>query len=405
MGIFSSEREMQAWLSKQLKASEGLNQLIANIKEIEDLLSSDYVERRILDSYHECISALDLTHIFSENENISLKSGEILSPDFLLYSLEAQRMVIVELKNLKGPSREAGTELSAYSAELKSYIPFIAEGDIIHVIISSEWTTLLKHYAINEILWGQKNLLCLQPINFKGSIKLQILSPSELNQQGIPKKLSYKQIGGYQICLYDPLAYSNSQTDFSPLIHQMKTAIEAIASYASARRSHGFAMLWKDVGNKLAPYSIAIMNVAPFQSIERFFHEEGFKPNEITERFIKIIAEFYPMGHSATLDAASRIGKEYLSPICSPRQEGYFTWDLHLTEMKNRAMPISFRGWGIFNDLISNLVKEEYKKGNSEARYDDPKIGLTAIDKLIDPNYQFIELSNYFWSPENGSIT
>ncbi len=396
--IFETENKMQEWLSKELNQNDCFRDLISNAEKVEDSSSTSLVKNRILNSYKHCLESFGLITIIAENENISLKEGDTLKPDFLLYAPETESIVVVELKNLVSPSRQAGTEVSAYASEIKSYIPFISDGDIINVIVSSVWTALLRHYIFHEIFWLNRNIICLEPIEIDGEIKLQIKPASFLIDNNISLKLSHQHLGGYQICLYDYNLYKDrtNRTRLDSFVEQMKTAIAAMSSKGNSQKNHGFAFLWKDNWEvSLAPYSITVLNFAPFKSLERFFHDDDFKPNEITEKFIDIITDYGPEGHGNSLDEIYNNGEKFLGNFCEPRREGFTTWDNLKTVMISRGSLMSFHSWGIFSELFSDKLYKEYSKGNNQISFIDPNLGLQLIDELIDPKYEFIDLSNY----------
>jgi hypothetical protein len=392
--IFETEEKMQEWLSSNLKIVDCFRDLIINEDDFGDLETTSLVETKILKSYQHCLSSLGLVSIISENENISLKEGDSLKPDLLLYAPETESIVIVELKNLASPSRQVGTEISAYASEIKSYIPFISEGDIINVIFSSVWTTLIKHYVFHEIFWLQRNIICLEPCEFEGKIGLRIVDISTLIDNEVSLKLSSQHLGGYQICMYD---YSSKDKDrLDPFLEQMKTAMAAITSKGNSQKNHGFAFLWKDHWDlSIAPYSITILNFAPFNSLERLLHNEDFEPNEITERFFNIVKEYSPEGHGKSLDEISASADKFLNAFCRPRTEGFTTWDSLKGSMINSSTLISFNSWGIFDELFSEKLYIEYKKGNTNISSTDPQLGLQLINELVDPNYEFYNLTYY----------
>jgi hypothetical protein len=392
--IFEKEEKMQEWLSTTLKIDNCFRDLIINEDDFKELETTSLVETKILKSYQHCLSSLGLVSIISENENISLKEGDSLKPDLLLYAPETESIVIVELKNLATPSRQVGTEVSAYASEIKSYIPFISEGDIINVIISSVWTTLIKHYVFHEIFWLQRNIICLEPYVFDGKICLKIVDIASLIDNEVTLKLSSQHLGGYQICMYD---YSSKDRDrLDPFLEQMKTAMTAITSKGNSQKNHGFAFLWKDHWeSSIAPYSITILNFAPFNSLERLLHNEDFKPNEMVERFFNIVKKYAPEGHGKSLDEISASGEKFLNDFCSPTTEGFTTWDSLKDSMINRSTLISFNSWGIFDELFSEKLYTEYKKGNTTINATDPHLGLQLIDELVDPNYEFYNLAYY----------
>lgn len=389
--LFASEDAMQKWLSGKLKSTKSLADIVIGIDEFTEQKFTNFVDIKLHKTFIHCLQSFYITEIISENENISLKEGDILKPDFLLYAPETESIVILELKNLASPSRQAGTEVSAYASEIKSYIPFISDGDLINVIISPIWTTLLKHYILHELFWLQRNIICLEPIKVGADIFLKILNIKDLIDNQISLRLSEKHLGGYQLCLYD---YSKS--NFESHIEQMKSALSIMATKGNSQKNHGFAFLWKDNWDlSRAPYSITILNFAPFHSLERFFHDENFVVNKITERLITIIKEFSPEGHGQSLDQITDAGIFFLESFSSPRVEGFTTWKSLKEIMVSRATFISFKAWGVFEELLGEKIKREYENENLNISYDDPKLGLELINDIVDDKYDFYDLSYY----------
>lgn len=174
--------------------------------------------------------------------------------------------------------------------------------------------------------------------------------------------ISPHHLGGYQLCLYDHELYgSNDRDRLDPHIDQLKTATAVMALKGASQKSHGFAFLWKDHNHgNYAPYSITILNLAPFQSLERFFHSYREAETEIpktTKRFIELAKEYSIEGHSGSLDQITDFGTKFLENICSPQAEAYFTWDclkdFMLENSDYGSGLVEFHSWGIFSELLS----------------------------------------------------
>ncbi len=399
--MFKAESEMQDWLKAELNNVDGLIDLIVNKDEFENIEASSFEERKIKESFEYCLESLITNVMISENENISLKEGDVLKPDFLLYSSESESLVIVELKCQPNATREAGTEFGAYANEIKSYIPFVSDGDVVNVIISTNWPVLLRHYIYHEIFWQQRNLICLEPVKFEDeNKKLKILSINAIIEGKISLKLSDRHLGGYHICLYDHKLYETNP-DYSRLdqrVEQMKTAVQGMVTRGNGLKCHGFAFLWTDDLASLAPYVITVANIAPFQSLERLFHDDEFLPNKITERLVKnVIIECDPSGHGISLSAIVDKGISFLKNFCSPTPESFNTWNILRPQMlAPRTKLISFVSWGIFGELFSDKILNEYLKGNITINATDPNLGIEVINEVIDPNYDFIDLNSLY---------
>lgn len=405
--IFNNETEMQKWLEETLKNYFGLYELISNGEELETFSPKNLEEKKIYSSFKNCLEALHLTPILSANQNISLSGNEILKPDLVLYSSEAQGIVIVELKNSVNASRQAGTEIGAYAAELKNHLLFLSDGDIFNIIISSEWKTLLKYHVLHEIFWKNRNILCLQPIKKEnGDILLEILPIKELLNTKLTYQIPEEYLYGYQICLYDDELYKQNNFKermeyFDSRINQMKATLSVMAVEGERQASHGFAFLWKDKGLvpngfSLCPYNITLINIAPFESIERFFQTitDISELSEMQRTWVNLVIEQNPTGHGHTLNSIANVGKEFLSSFCKPYSEGYYSWQEHKIDMLNNCSDlIAFSSWGIFQSIFNEKLLAEYINGNLDIPIDSPSLGFEAIQEVIDENYQYISLA------------
>lgn len=276
MKLFEDEGSMQRWLSNKFADGKSLSDFIVNYEHFgkaEDSKNQSFSVQKVMDSFGFCLSSFDNNEVIVENENISLSEGDILMPDFLLYAPVTQSVIIIELKNIKGPTRQVGTEIGAYAAEVKTHLPFMADGDIINVIISSEWPTLLRHYVFNDIVWLQRKIICLKPVSNVDGISLEILPPDLIADSSPEIKISAQQLGGYHLCLYDDkLHCGGDYYRMEENENQMRSALAAMGAKGNSLRTHGFAFLWRHVFEVgLAPYNITIVNLSAFQSLPRLF--------------------------------------------------------------------------------------------------------------------------------------
>jgi hypothetical protein len=118
------------------------------------------------------------------------------------------------------------------------------------------------------------------------------------------------------------------------------------------------------------------------------------------KRFIKLVQEQDPTGHGDSLSKITSSGSEFLSGFCSPRMEGFHNWDVLKDIMLSRAELIAFQGWGLFGDLFNERLIKEYASGNIEIPVTSPEIGLSVVEDLIDPSYQFIQLHHLDFDEE-----
>jgi hypothetical protein len=399
MMFFQSESEMQKWISDELKKLEGLGDLIVDSSKMDDFIASSSGEKIILRSYNITLRSLWLNEPITENENISISSGERLRPDFLLYAPETESVVVLELKNIAGPTREAGTELGAYTGEVRTVLPFISSADIVHVIISNEWPVLLRHYIFHEIFWYKRNVLCLKPTqNNQGKMRLSVVPPSEIllnDNTSTTTTISERHLGGYQICLYDVnlMADSNHHTRLDQHVEQMRSALYVMAAEGNSQNGHGFAFLWRDLWTQsLAPYSITVLNFCPFQTVERFLHLDLDSTPQLVERLYKLVQNFNPEGHGNALSEITHRCEVTLEHFCRPKCEGFSHWGALKKVMVPRADFIAFCSWGLFADAFTREITERYRKGDLSIRYDCPDLGMEIVEKIVDEKYPFIDL-------------
>lgn len=407
MSLFNSEREMQEWLEKNLENSEGLRDLIYGVEEIENYTPRNDVEKKIKESYLLCIPPLSLLDVLSTDENISVSKPDILKPDIVAYAIEKESIVLIELKNLSGTTREAGTELSAYAAELKGYLSHLSDGDIINVIISVEWPTLLKHYIFNTIIWQNKSMICLEPCIIDGEKRLKPFSIEKLLQAEIPIKFGEEHLGGCQICLYDNSQYQNPRPETK--LHSQLLVIQAsmarMAAEGEKSNSHGFAILSREnYGFELAPYMITLVTASPFASIERYFHQKEIKSKDdlpfIGKKIHDIYTYYEPIGFGSSTSKIYSAAKDYLKKVCRPTIENPNNWSYLKKEVyDNRIEPIYFESWGVFKEKAMELLSENYDDSAHELTLNSIELGYEIIDELIDEDYEFIHFppSNKFY--------
>lgn len=384
---FINELAMQLWLENELSNVDGIADLISNIDDLENFIPINKYEKIVKNSFDHCIKHLYITTILSADKNISIDQTESLRPDLILYGEEYESLIIVELKNISQPTRQAGTELSAYSCELRSYMPFLSEADLVHIIIAVDYPTLLRHYIFHDIYWSGKKILCLMPWqNIDGTLSLSIVNIREL--LNINLTLPYSNIVGYQLCLYDNSLYTNDPKPylFDHYVGQMQIAMAAMAQEGERLNSHGFAFLWKDKfcypnGNILAPYSISIFNLAPFKSIS---HQNFLQQTDFLKKIEKVIVDSDPSGHSDTISLITNRAISFLNNFSNPLPEGFLDYEYLAPMMLSRAEPIiSFVSWGVFGEIYYEMMENAIKSGIA-VTHNDPKVGLQVVNSVLN---------------------
>jgi len=391
---FKSEKEMQAWLSDLFKKGHFLAEIVLNYEDFRKNKHHDnYPEssyQKIIQSFQHCLNSFENHEVLSEDVNISLNPGDILRPDFLLYSPGSESILIVELKNIKGPTRQVATEIGAYAAEIRSYLPFLADGDLVNVIISCEWPSLLYHFVYYEIVWLNKGIICLEPIQNGDEMGLKIVDPLIIFKEQMIPLISAKQLGGYQICLYDDQILGGG--DYMRLEEyedSMRVALNAMSAKGNSLKANGFAFLWRhcfDVG--LAPYNITVINFASFQTPSLTTRNPLIQKSDFGKRLKKVVRDYDPEGHSRTLDVIADYGEIFLKEFCSPKVEGYSNWETLKPRIFTNTDALAFIGWGIFQDRLFDRLRLMPKHDEADFRFEstDPLFAIEMLNEIIKEN-------------------
>ncbi len=250
------------------------------------------------------------------------------------------------------------------------------------------------------LMWHRRSIICLRPVVEGDAARLEILLPHELTADLAGHLISEQHVAGYQICLYDDELYSelHDRSRLDSCIDQFRAAMSTLATSGNRLCSNGFAFLWKDRWSEsLAPYSITVLHLAPFSSLERFLHTEKDLP-PVVQRLIQLVASEDPSGTGDSLWKVAASGMRLLESVCSPRCEGYSDWRSHRSILDQRADNIAFVGWGIFGDALCEQLLFEYQSGNTNVSATDPALGMSVVERLVTRDYNYIDIGLLdFW--------
>jgi len=389
MAIFENEPAMQKWLKGMFDQGEQLGDLVLVSDEVHNGKFSSEDQRAIQASFQYILEFAYCTEVMAADANISATKSEVLRPDFVLYAPEAQGIMVVELKNFSAATRETGTEIGAYAGEIRSQLPFIADADVMSVIISPEWPTLLRHYVVQEIYWRRRKVLCLQPVEVDGEVRLETVDIEFLAAGNISLKAAAHYLGGYHICLYDDelQAGSEDRERLTPYEEQMRTALRVLATEGEAHGLTGFAFLWKDKWEQsLAPYMITLVNFAPFQQLDQILRRKnGWETaTDFQRTMMEINAEFDPQGHTGALMAQTRAIDSILERFCRPMPEGFNSWvDLRRQMWPRVERMVAFETWGAFTPRYLDMLRGAYKVGNG-FEYSHGELGWDFVESIVD---------------------
>lgn len=386
---------MQQWFSEQFAMGKSLADFVTNFENFEQPFAKmqSFSNRKVIDSFRFCLSSFDNNEVIVENRDISLSDQDILKPDFLVYAPATQSVIIIELKNIKGPTRQVGTEIGAYAAEVKTHLPFLADGDVINVVIASHWPALLRHYVFNDIVWMDRKLICLQPVNTQEGIQLEIIPPSLIADTSPGIKFNAQELGGYHLCLYDDRLYGGGDYyGMEDNENQMRCALAAMAAKGNSLKTHGFAFLWRhafEVG--LAPYVITLVNLSAFQALPRLLLNPEIVLNDITKRLLRILMDHDPDGHGHLLDSICDAGIRYLEGFSKPSPENYTDWNVLKPRIFENTDAIAFVSWGIFEELFFERLHREYQDGEFDYSHDDPLVAIAMLNEIIGGERLYVD--------------
>ncbi|MBF0185912.1 MAG: hypothetical protein HQM06_16200 [Magnetococcales bacterium] len=376
----------------KIEGKEEIYQLFDGITQ-DNVIQSfpiDYLARkRFVLSAKMILDSLNGCQTISSDRNVSIEMGEVLRPDLVLMTLGAGKFILIELKTSAKTEREALTELLGYEQEIRNQFPFLATTDILHVVVSTEFSHLLDHSISSLVMWEEKPFLCLKVIESSDDVcglKVHIPSAwSPIGQAGIPKS----SITTMTLCLY-PKKNIFDASEAQELGKRLHIAMDLIVREGERRNSHGFAFLWEDgwqTGGESWNFTIGVIN--PF----------SFLKNNINGGFFRAqngpIKRFFDK-HELDLDSCEPSSfyeilepvRKFLSDYCWPCMEGIQTWESEPSTLKYRAKFILSDFWGIFGeyarDFCMNRIIRSFYNFESDVNlyWKEPIMGLSMLRVL-----------------------
>lgn len=385
---FSSEAELQEWMRTALADPCLFSEKLIDGRILSHRGTSSPSYKTVHDSYRRARYLLEGMEVVTDNQNISLDKSTRLRPDFLMWSQITNAYAIVELKNAPKPEREAGTELSAYHAELRSALPFIPEGDIVNVIVALHWSDILRRHVWHAIGAQSRCILCLQPVELVSggvkTIKLRIIPPEELLKGINERLLSSLRMVGYSLFHERRSMYAQNPPRCEDDIHPLYAAVSAIANRGTELKSHGFAFIWHD---SLLPYShvISFMCTESTPSAVAFARRlrNSSKVNFLSHIMSQVKqSDDDPIIGATAQDLANRLS-EFTGAQYNIDLETTQDWLLLGMRMTQQGCtPLSFKGWGVFGAAFEDELARQYRTQDYFPPPDCPIIGMRVVDQL-----------------------
>lgn len=404
---FEDEAQLQSLMVRAIKADD-LGRLIENTLGVDDRSSAEQFPQFSIDhlSRLACLTAgrrvfkaFEYLEVLTTDQNVSLTTNEVMRPDIVCINSEQQSIVMFELKVSAATGRQAFTELIAYEQELKNALPFLAEYDVCHVLVSPEWSTLMDHSVASSVTWSGRQVLCLEARLDAGELTLKTRIPEAWKITGAAH---FPELGlpCVTVCLYDLDARtrpaSEEGTPERELDTRIWTAMSIIAREGDRIGGHGFALLWEDTSSiSLTSYNITICGVSPFE----FYKTSRLRGTILADdgRLVAALDRFIqdndPDGISEALLHTAQSANDLLNEVSNPTLEGWSNWAADRLSLSKRARPLLCEFWGALGDYarayILNPAVRTHRRNllsNGIGDWRDPRVGLPLIQSFTKPD-------------------
>lgn len=407
---FGREQLVQDWLESVI-AEDRLSDVIVGADKIRKSLAwsespefkppfpIDYLTRlgnlRAAEHVLGELHTLDL--VSKNNRSISREKGERLFVDLLYCARETSRFVLFEIKNQDGSAREAVTEIMAYEHEALNHTPFSSANDVMMVIVSRDFSTLLDHAVTGLNSWSRRRVLCLRFDDSEAEPRLIVHIPiawSAIGQKGLTAD-------GIVTATLSFMPVSNLDED--DIYAVCSTAANLMVREAERSGGSGFAMVAYNhlyPGMADSPYLILAGVVNPFSFLERA-QSEGFLKNSRSPISDYILEDGRTRELSACWSWLSNDGGaavQYLEGYGSSEWALAQGWeDIRNIErwcypgvtLDRHIMPVSVDFWGVLGDYARDAVRHVDRMRNfmsSCARpgmdWRHPILGVLLLDEI-----------------------
>jgi len=318
----------------------------------------------------------------NEINNISMEHYNRLYPDILLYSPIYNKYIICELKRSSKAEREAITELLGYFLEVKNHLPLSNNSDIMLVIISTEFNTLLLHSAASVLLQDIP-ILCLKPvIQDEQLLGFKILDPdvwTNMDNSTIKKQF----FEGITLSLYGK---ENKIVQDEDVVSDMLLACEYLTDDANRIRSNGFCIAWKSFkGNGISSqikteYFITIFTINPYK-----LYRENFLDSKKKDILSKHINQIFCESENWCDDFSTftENAEAFLEQNYSPQFESPYDFKSFWQMLQRIGIPFYCDTWGDIGGFIKKLYITpaiDTVLDKSKGNFHNPPIFFSLLD-------------------------
>lgn len=403
MTTFSSERDLQRRVEDLVRRGEFADSIVdaADLKQLsadtgrwlEPIFSLDRISRQaLIAAGAHVLERLGEPILLSADKDISLTQGERLRPDLVCHDRESESILIFELKVSGAVGRQAVSELAAYEQEVRNHLPTLADTELCHVLISSEWNTLMDHGVSAAVTWSGKRILCLEarlepsPDGDRLTLRTRLPSAWSITGQAVLPERAFPTV---TLCAYP--RDSSPAPDDDRALAMLRSALRIVALDGQDGGGTGFAMLWRNhLPGATARYCITVCALAPFalaQSDASVPPAAGDADN-LAQHFAALAADTHLRGHAPCLDLTQG-AMRLLNRNFSPRREGLHTWQHHEARWAFDAEPLSIEFWGALGHHARNHFLSPAAQGPMHADllcrggdWTDPGVAIPLIDQL-----------------------
>ncbi|MDB5073805.1 MAG: hypothetical protein JWM87_4916 [Candidatus Eremiobacteraeota bacterium] len=380
----------------RMRGREGLAGILQDDSD-EDAMPVPSIDHWIRESIAaaaiDAVESLSTLELISRDRNISGAAGT-LRPDVLALDRQRNRLVCFEFKRSAEAARQALTELLAYEQEMRNHLPLTGGNDVVFVLMSTEWSTLLDHAAAAAIIFGKRRVLCLEVDTSKGldAVSWTVRMPSAwslLGGTGFPIR---SLLATTLILTPTPQAVAKDDKKFSFVATQ---GLELLARELDRIGAHGAGLLWQDVRMREPGTPKFGITIAHPNSYRFYEHAKRFGLTNRSSALAEFLdrnggALFGSTWQSADVDDAVRRLRTILAGNFDVDRLGQRCWWSTRNEMISYATPQYVESWGVIGEFIrrevthAGLVSRHPRPPKDPILPDwrAPSIALNVIDEL-----------------------
>lgn len=283
------EKELQKWFEDKSE-KRNIKDYICNAHVLEtiplvkrrNISRDERLKLTALDNAKMVYDRLENARYISGDRSVSTEDKPQLRPDIIIITDEAN-CLLIELKTNRKAERQTVQELLAYSASIKTQLPYLNEH--MFIIVAYDWGVLLQH-AVKSLLMDGKLVLPLSfSISQNDEYQLHIKESLFCFNKKITYNPSYAMVPHtLAISLY--YNYPNQEPNSTLSINIQRKIINYLRNvgfrvfYECMKiRQSGFVLLWQDLSNR--DYEVIKLTVV---TVNQFWEYNENTPSHVAIR-------------------------------------------------------------------------------------------------------------------------